>query len=110
MQTILNENVILCYPYEHPTEGMPKDYVPPPQIDNMTAVKEMIRLGRIMPLITLLGERGREREGERDRERERDREGEREKERERRRERAQQRSGLVSGSLVTWFSPSISSE
>jgi len=55
MQTILNNNVLFCYPYEHFTEGMPKDYVPPKQIDNITAVKEMIRLGRILPLVNLLG-------------------------------------------------------
>lgn len=53
--TILNENVLFCHPYEHFKEGMAKDYVPPPKIDNITAVQEMIRLGRIMPLVTLLG-------------------------------------------------------
>jgi len=55
MQKILKTNVLFCYPFEPFKEGMPKDYVPPPQIDNMTAVKEMIRLGRILPLVTLLG-------------------------------------------------------
>jgi len=55
MGTILNENVLFCHPYEHFQEGMPKDYVPPPKIDNATAIKEMLRLGRTMPLLTLLG-------------------------------------------------------
>ena len=55
LRTILNDNVLFCHPYEHFSEGMPKDYVPPPKADNMTAVKEMIRLGRVMPLVTLLG-------------------------------------------------------
>jgi len=55
MKTILKPNVLFCYPLEPFSEGMPKDYVPPPQIDNMTAVKEMIRLGRVLPLINLLG-------------------------------------------------------
>ena len=58
MGTILNDNVLFCHPYEHFQEGMPKDYVPPPKIDNATAVKEMIRLGRTMPLVTLLGTLG----------------------------------------------------
>jgi len=55
LRTILNDNVLFCHPYEHFSEGMPKDYVPPPKADNMTAVKEMIRLGRVVPLVTLLG-------------------------------------------------------
>ena len=56
MSTILQTNVLFCYPLEPFKEGMPNDYVPPPQIDNMTAVKEMIRLGRVLPLVNLLGE------------------------------------------------------
>lgn len=55
MSTILQTNVLFCYPLEPFKEGMPNDYVPPPQIDNMTAVKEMIRLGRVLPLVNLLG-------------------------------------------------------
>lgn len=55
VQNILNANVLLCHPYEPFTEGMPKDYVPPPKIDNVNAVKEMIRLGRTLPLINFLG-------------------------------------------------------
>lgn len=55
MKVILNENVLLCYIYEHHKEGMPKGYVPPPPIDSMTAVREMLRLGRVIPKLTLLG-------------------------------------------------------
>lgn len=55
VRAILNENVLFCHPYEHFQEGMQKDYVPPPKIDNVTAAREMIRLGRIMPLVNLLG-------------------------------------------------------
>ena len=57
VRAILNENVLFCHPYEDHQEGMPKDYVPPPKIDNVTAAKEMIRLGRIMPLVNLLGKK-----------------------------------------------------
>lgn len=55
LQNILNENVILCHVYVDFTEGMPKGYVPKPSIDTITAVKEMIRLGRTTPKLTFLG-------------------------------------------------------